>query len=1287
MFATKIRRGLGRLSPPGSTIRFRGSHYKGHREVSKGRAFLGVLLSLLLLSGSTPAQSSTSSVGGTVVDPQGKAVAGATVTLTSGDTNSVRTATVGENGSFLFNLVQPGQYQLEASAAGFKKAVIKDVRALVARPTDVTVELEVGGVSDTVTVSAGTSDVLVNKQDASLGINFQAQQITQLPLESRNVVALLSLQPGVTKEGYVAGSRADQANVTLDGVDVNEQQGAEAFESVLRVTPDSVQEFRVTTTNANASQGRSAGAQVSLVTKGGTNEWHGSLYEYHRNTIFTANDFFNNRAGRFVAGDPEVVKGLKNVGEERLPRPKLIRNLFGGSVGGPIVKDRAFFFYNYEGRRDASEVAVGPRIVPLASLGRGEVRFIGAAGGQSSINAAQINAFFPAVGVNPAAIAVLASAAARYPANDDSAGDGLNTAGFRFNASTPAKFSTHIARFDWNVTEAADHLLFARLNYQQDVVGGIPRFPDTLKPTFWNHPTGFVVGHTWSLRKSLVNDFRYGMTRTAFSNQGDSSANAISFRDVFQPVNFSRSLNRITPVHNFTDDVSWVKGTHSIQFGTNIRIIRNGRVSFGNSFDSAVANRSFYDQSGAVLTPAPVRALISSGSVTSVRTALTAVIGRFSQYEANFNFNGDGTILGVGEGVGRDFATEEYDFYFQDSWKLRSNLTFTAGLRYGLSRPVYESNGLQVKPTTSLGDFFERRKASSAKGTPLNELITVDLAGPANGKPGFYDWDKNNFQPRVALAWSPSFEHGFLRKMFGSPGDSVIRGGFAITNDHFGQQLAVQFDLNNTLGFSSSSQISANTFNVTTRPAPLFTGFGQQLRTLPNITVPAALKFPLNQPADEQQRIESSLDDSLITPVNYSWNVSVGRKLPGGFFVEASYIGRKARNLLATRDIMALNNLVDPKSGMDWYTAAGMLHDLRDANTQIDNIKAIPYFENLFPGLGDSLLGEPGLSATQAVYVIVAREFVDNDITKAPIGGFNILDWTFVQTFIDDLGIVPNLFFHPQYAALSTFSTVAKSDYHAGTLSIRQRYRDQIFFDFNYTLSKSIDDASGLQTSGAFGAAFILNPLRPQDSRGLSDFDVKHIINANAGYQLPFGRGKKYLSGMPGFAEAIFGGWQITGIYRWNSGPPVSVPFESQRWATNWNISSNTFRGSPLESSPTKSGKVPNLFADPESAYRNFRQARPGETGERNTLRLPGFVVMDMGLDKSFTMPYNENHKLQLRWEVFNVTNTQRLGGLDNFFVDLDPHLANSTPVDNFANFTAIQGTPRVMQIGLRYTF
>ena len=255
------------------------------------------------------------------------------------------------------------------------------------------------------------------------------------------------------------------------------------------------------------------------------------MYEFHRNTITSANDFFNNRTV-----DPDTGKSI--------PRPKLIRNLFGGSLGGPIKKDRAFFFYNYEGRRDASEESV-VRFVPLESFSRGEVRFPDASGGITTLTAQDINGLFPA-GANPVGLAALAEAARRYPANDFTLGDSsptlkLNTAGFRFNAPTPLRWNTHIAKLDFNLTQDGKHILFVRGNYQQDVIGGVPQFPDTLAPNFWHHPYGFAVGHTWSLSASKVNSFRYGLTRMAFSNQGDSSDNDITFRFVYEPRRFLRT--------------------------------------------------------------------------------------------------------------------------------------------------------------------------------------------------------------------------------------------------------------------------------------------------------------------------------------------------------------------------------------------------------------------------------------------------------------------------------------------------------------------------------------------------------------------------------------------------------------------------------------------------------------------------------------------------------------------------------------------------------------------------
>jgi hypothetical protein len=479
---------------------------------------LALLLGGLLCATSGSAQTGTSSVRGTVVDPRGGAVAGATVTLSNEARSFVRTATTNEAGAFAFDLIQPGTYQIEVEAAGFKKTTVRDVRALVAQPTEVNVQLEVGQITEAVTVSAA-NELTLNTQDASLGNNFVSLQIIQLPLEARNPISLLTLQPGVTPQGNVTGARSDQSNITLDGVDINEAQTNSIFNPVLRLNTEAVEEFRVVTSNANASYGRSSGAQISLITRSGTNQFHGALFEYHRNTVTTANDFFNNRSG--------------------LPRPKLLRNTFGGRLDGPIIKDRLFFLYSYEGRRDASEAVVGPRVVPLPSLGRGEVKFLGAAPGDPpgtvrviTLTPQQLSAFFPQVGLNPRALAVLADAAQRYPANDlQAAGDGLNTAGFRFNAPTRVRLNSHVARLDFNLT--SKHTLFFRGSYQHDTqplsFANPQQFPDTPVVRRWYHPYGFAVGHTWAISGTKTNNLRYGLTRLALSDQGDSDQNTNYF--------------------------------------------------------------------------------------------------------------------------------------------------------------------------------------------------------------------------------------------------------------------------------------------------------------------------------------------------------------------------------------------------------------------------------------------------------------------------------------------------------------------------------------------------------------------------------------------------------------------------------------------------------------------------------------------------------------------------------------------------------------------------------------
>ena len=520
----------------------------------------------------------------------------------------------------------------------------------------------------------------------------------------------------------------------------------------------------------------------------------------------------------------------------------------------------------------------------------------------------------------------------------------MNSGGFRFNGSSPLDQNTYIARLDLNL---ANEQLFVRGNYQWDHEGTTPRFPDTPVSGLWQHPVGLAVGHTWSLTPNFINTIRYGLTREAFSNLGDSSDASIFFRPIFLPRHFARSVHRTTPTHNLVNDTSWIKVNHSFQFGTNIRWIENRRISFFNSHDSATVFQGGYSGFGGALE---VPGLVLGDDQNLWRNAIASVLGRYTDLTSRFIFDNTGTLQPAGTPSSRNFATEEYEFYLADTWQVVPSLTVNLGIRGGVNTPVREQSGFQVTPTRPLAEFFELRKAGAATGNPFNELITIDTAGPFYGKPGFYPTDKNNWSPRISAAWSPSLAGGLGRIIFGDSGQSVIRGGYSISYDRIGSALAVQFDGFNRLGFSSSVIGPDQSVDTSSNPGPLFTGFGQDIRPLLELAVrqsaiPTSLQFPLSYPADGARRIQNTLDSALTTPIHHSFSLSYGRELSGGLFIEGSYLRRRANELLGDRDIMHLNNLRDPASGMTWYEAARVLADARLNDVPVESIAPIPYFE------------------------------------------------------------------------------------------------------------------------------------------------------------------------------------------------------------------------------------------------------------------------------------------------------------------------------------------------------
>lgn len=1237
-------------------------------------------------------------VRGVVVDPQGGAVANAKVTLTTDRTGQRETITASDGG-FSFTALRPGPYEVQVEAPGFKKAMTS-VEALVAATVNIEVCLEVGAVSESIPVNASVAPL--QSTDASIGNNFEGTRIQQLPLNARNIIGLLSLQPGVTRTGESFGGRRDQANITLDGVDVNDQltgldatarnlQGSfEALSSVLRSTPESVQEFRVVTLNPNASQGRSSGAQVALVTRSGSNDFRGAAYWFHRNTLTTANDWFNNAAGRYAPTDTQVIQGIARAGDERVPRPKLIRNVFGAALSGPIARNRTFFFANYEGRRDASETSV-LRTVPSETLREGILRYQNTSGGVTSVTPAQFATLFPATGgVNPVVLDYLRQAP--LP-NFSGSGDGLNLLGYRFNAKTPANIDTYIVRLDHRISDTQN--LFFRGNLQEDQYTLARQFPDSPTPAFRNHPKGFVVGHDWTITPRLVNTIRLGLTRQAFSYRGDADANVVRFF-TYRPTSEQRSSSRISPTWNLTDDLSWSKGKHLVQFGGNFRAIENRIVSFASSFDLLSTNFAFYS-GGANALNAPLTGLASSFAANSA-PAVAILLGRLSQYSANALYDRSGNILPPGTPADRTFRTKETEAYIQDVWRVRRDLTLTIGLRWSGNAPVQEIGGFQTAPTVNLNDFFDKRVAGAESGRPFNDPIGIDLSGSANGKPDAYRWDKNNFGSSAAVAWSPNLGNDGVSKFLGLNGKSVIRGGFRMLYDRFGSGLMSFFDSNNSLGFTAATQVASGSFNLTNNLPPLFTG-QTSTRGLPLLPALTSIAFPRSFPSDETGRTASALDASLQTPAQYMWNVSYGRDFGKDITVEIGYAGRAARNLLSSRDIFQRNNLRDPASGQTWFQAAGVLGALHDAGLQLGamgfnaNVPTLPFFENLYPGnsiqqaaersTGRALPALNGLTPSQQAAALVAAG-----------SGLNNTNWGALQGILDDYSVLGrNAFIHPQYSSLLTYSTMGTSDYNGGFISVRKRFSSDVAFDFNYTLSKSFDTGSGLEGGGGPNfEGLLLNALNPNGSRSVSDFDIRHNFNANYLIGLPVGKGKRFLRNASSFVDALIGGWQLTGIWRYHSGLPVNIVDITGRNAVASQQASRAVRTRPIESSPSDLNGRPNLFSNPTYAYQSLRNPRAGEEGDRNVFRLPHYATMDMGLGKSFRMPYSEQHSLQLRWEVFNVTNSQPFGGGGmTLTVNQDPNL--STPVAQWGQFTR-SATPagetrpgRIMQFALRYSF
>ena len=1206
-----------------------------------------------------PLSAQTSSLQGAITDAQGAAVPEAIVTARNLSTSAERKTLSNTLGEYSLLQLAPGSYTVTIEKPGFRTHK-GDIILQVNTPGTINAQLELGQVTGVVNVSAEMSTV--NTENAAVGSPFNETQVREIPLQTRNVVALLGVQAGVASTGQVVGARPDQNNVLLDGVDVNDNFGADGFNSVIPIPLDSVQEFRTTIAGLGADMGHSAGGQVSVVTKGGSNSFHGSLYEYNRNTLTSANNWFSNRSG--------------------VGRAALVRNQYGTSLGGPILKNKLFFFYNFEGRKDRSATAQS-RTVPSDTFKQGIVQVALKDGRTVSLTPQDVAAIDP---LHIGASAYVMGLMKQYPSGNNplAASDkGLNFNVLTFNAPSTLDNHAQVARLDYNIDAAGKHTLMLRgtLNGAgQDTSTALAQFPGQAAASrTLDNSRGLAGRYTAVLSSRLVNVVTYGYTRLGTASTGDSTVLPKLVFDTLSPT--ARASTRVAPTTNITDDLTWTKDRHTLQFGVNLRYLENDKLSYSNLPNYSFSRNTLLGLGGDITADVvaylqPIYGSnIALASGTNVTNAFGTLLATINQFGATYHYGIDGKIIPFGTPVTSAFATSEYEGYVQDTFKWKRNFTLTYGLRYSLYAVPYEVNGVEVTPTVPLSVNFAERVGGQALGIPgawlPNAMTTYDIAGPLHNKPGYYPLDKKDFAPRVSLAWSPA-SGSSVEKVLGK--GSVLRAGAGIVYDHYGAAMMSKFASSGSPGLASTVAQPVNT-NFTT--SFRYTGSGY-----PTLPVVQGGSFPYTPPVIQGGFTSfQAVANDLKAPYEHVMNVSYTRPLPKRMSIEIGYAGRVAHRGIVQQDFgQPLTLFKDTKSGQTWAQASTAFAQLYNSGLTPAQVKANPslipsqpFFENIFPGAKNLYING---SASANYYYDLFNNYAGSDLDtmndmdriRQPNGGC-----------ISVFGC--NTFYPLQDSGVLAFVNAGKSAYHAATVVLRRPVTNGWGFDFNYTLSHSLDNGSTSETSG--GTA-LQDAFNPNAYRGPSDFDMRHNISADAVVELPVGKGKPLLGHIPGWANQIVGGWQVSTLLSYHTGVPLNVS-DAGVYNVNYLYSALGILkpGATLPSNGLSFDQngAPSIFGN-TSAINSFIGGYPGAVGTRGILRGPGFFNNDMAVSKYFNLP-KEGHKIQVRAEAFNAFNNVQW----NNPASGNLSLAAPTVFGEITSAGTSSLPARVMQFALRYQF
>jgi len=1269
-----------------------------------------VLLAVSLFVPTLLRAQSVAGMTGEVTDTAGAAVPGTVVTLTNKAKGLKFTQTTNDSGSYRFSDVPPGPgYEAVFSHAGFAALDVKDLYLTVATIRTQNAKL-LAGTSEEVEVNASNSEVTINTTDATIGNNFDVKLLNDLPVQQRNdPTALFTLQPGVTDTASVTGARSDQNNVTLDGLDVNDFATGGSSQNNSGVTQnfvivghapiDSVEEFRGTVAGLSANAGPSSGGQFNLVTKGGTNQFHGNINEYHRDPSLAANGWFNNNASPIV------------------PRNHLIQNQFGGNIGGPILKDKLFFFFDYNNSRIISAAST-TRTVPLNTLRAGIIQYINndSTGGLNQISGQQVAALDPrGVGVDAT---WLAGFDARFPVSNAAGGDGINSGGYTFNAPNNDFATNYVGRADYNLNDKMK--LFARFTIsRENAVNAVNQFPgDPLTAPFVDRTYAFVIGHNWQIGPNKDNQVFLGETvqkyyypisynpdTTNWYTTGDGTGPSLTSTLYLAP----NAQERRVPIPVIGDNFVWTKGSHTWQFGGTFKDIlsRNLNVADFNSVTLGMGGHLF-----ALCGPTPGEcangnpALSPTASLrpsdldenganyggTAVYTydsAFAFLLGRVGEVSSDYNYTLGGTSLPQLTGDTRYYRYYQTQVYAADTWKATPSLTISYGVNYQLFSVPYETRGYEsVEPLTYNQYMSDRiqQSGSGQSGATAVPLISYVRGGKANNGPGLYPAEHHLFAPRVAFAFNPSWDKKTVfNASVGMVYDRTIINAVQFIQD----QDSYLFQLTNPVA-EGNPQDPYDSIRTDPR---LDSSNG--LSNVPGIAVPALPKAPYTPFNSAGQctgvngggpfqyptpcglalgsAFNATIDPSLKTPYSISINAGMQTSLPGNLVLKMNYAGRLGRRLLAQADANQVLDFADPASGQLYSVALGNVTKQLRAGVLPASVTPQPWFEH-----------ELGAGATASL----ASSGLGPFMYRGDIGDFT----QGISTLI-----AQNIGSAAQYSENTFYTNKGFSSYNALLFSLQRNLSHGLQFDFNYTFSHSIDNVSFFANSegdtGIGGVGLVCDDIRPRECRANSDFDVTQYITADVTYQLPFGRHRAFLGNVPVWANEAIGGWDISGITDWHTG---------QAWGTN----SNAFDASYSNDAPAiligsaanvathiskLSGGGVNIFANNSAAAASYEGPIGFQIGARNSLRGPRYFNEDLGLAKLFPV-YGERVNLKFRADAFNAFNHPNFAipiengfnGFDNQDFtnpDFGQITSTVTPPGNLNNGA------RVLQLSLRLEF